>query len=257
MKKRYLVIPMLIVSMISFSIRGEIITDDTLKILTKEQAYSTALELTGFNQLKNAQYSLTLSEKNVSLVKFVDSTTPFISDELNNNNSWKIKFDTIYFEINGKKFDYFSFSTNVYIEQTSGKLLSIICKSSKNYDRKIYRLPTIEESEIQLKYFGEKYHSIPYDSPKISLNEALSKCSEILSAQEIRASYVMYSVKTSDTVSAWAIYLRGCNPISQHGKEYQNTNYRYIIDATTGELIFNNNLPYPLLEGGFGLEDKK
>ncbi len=254
MKNKYLVIPMLIASMISFPIRGEINANDTLKIQTKEQAYSTALELTGFNKFKNTQFNLALSEQNVSLVKFTDSTTPFISNEINNKNSWNIKFDTIYFETNGKKFNYFSFSTDIFLDEQSGKLLSIICKSGKVNNRKIYRLPTVEESELQLQHFGEKYHGLPDTPPKISLKEALEKCSGYLSAREIIVSYVLYSIKTSDTVPVWVIYLRGYNPISNKGKEYQTTNYRYIIDATTGEMIFNNNLPYPLLEGGFGIE---
>ena len=187
------------------------------------------------------------------------SQQAFIADEINMRRSWRIEANV---DLGAVLLDTEDLSSpypkkmSMFLDSTTGILLE--ARFGSEDDRgTTYRMPTAAEAEFQLSDFGERYLGLPKEAPKVSLIDALKACDgRPLVAEETIVSYVVYAIEISqgDTrrtygpCPAWVIYTRGLQPISAQAPASMTTNLRTVVDATTGDKIITNNLPYPIID---------
>jgi len=225
--------------------------------LSSEDALEAALLYTGFGKQKELRQRLSASATMESTIA-VDSTTPFLSDQITGRESWIVKFPSVDLaqQLNSKK-TFPPKDVEILFDKKTGQILKMVGKSVE-LDTNIFRLPTAYEAELQLASFFEKYLGIPEDPPQKDLIEILSVCYHICSSYDFIASYVTYQYQGREPIPAWSVYVRSSRPICgvHYAPEeiYKVSNERTMINAITGKCIFSGNLPYPLLEGGFGID---
>ncbi len=191
------------------------------------------------------------AEKMVTLVTMVDSTTPYLAQQINGKQAWKIVFDSVimdYEEANYEKEKEFAKKIDIYIDK-EGRFLKGIIRSiiSKN---EVYYETESKEAERQIR---ETYHGFPAKMPKINLYQALVKCKlNTLYAPAIFVNYVNCSSRTNlinGIRPVWVLWMKGVGDIFgfpiPEDYEYETDCSRRVIDAETGAILMNNNVPCP------------
>lgn len=244
-------------------------------INSTEEALKQANSITGFERLyadKQAAASFT----SVSAITYVDETTPFIHDMLDERISWKITYDEFDLVLDsqymksGKRFPK---ACDIWLDSLSGELLRIEIRDLTR-GKATFRMPTAKEAEKQMNSVGESFKGLPQEPPAIDLITALSQCkSRPLYAKEISIQYVLYSktklslTKKSDfdtidvndlakylqeeTFPAWIILMRGVKSHSFSYKAPRSATHtaRQVINAVTGKSFGGmTNFPSPSTE---------
>jgi len=233
--------------------------------LSSEDAVEAALLYTGLSKQKELKQRLSASATVESTIA-VDSTTPFLSDQISGRESWIVKFPSVDLakQLSSKK-TFPPKDIEILLDKNTGQILRMVGRSVE-LDTNVFRLPTANEAEYQLKVLQEEYQSFPEEPPQIDLIEALRACDFYpLLTYDFIASYVTYKYQDRGPILAWIVYMRSSEPICglhySPDEIYKVSNRRTIVSAITGERLFTVNLPFPLIEGynkkEENLKDKK
>jgi hypothetical protein len=204
-------------------------------INNSEDAISMATNLLGFD--KNGGYTKQVSiNKEIRLLLATDSSSEYAIKYINGRTVWEetlrnIKLDLTY--TNEQQESDWQKDFKILIDPASGQLLKIIFFNSDSNS-----VALIDSSFYyydKAKEMGEKLLPIAYQSPSVSLLQALNKCKFYpLLAKNAICQYVMYSNNNLTARPTWVIFLYNMPPwTSPGGSVYSNK--RYLIDANTGE----------------------
>jgi len=214
---------------------------------SNEDAYKLALKYTGFEQSKDFKRPERVGDI-CQIITTKDTTTAFLSDEISNRTAWQVKLANISMHLKGNTPEGIILGPldfTILIDSLTGIPLRI----SSTPKEPIEREATSMEAESQLH--GERYTGIPSQLPIYTVFEILNECKFYPAISKvIIVNYVMYSKDDSSPRPVWLIYLRGLPPMhSGLSKEYEYvaSNRRYIFDAITGDYIWCDNKPYPIL----------
>ena len=221
------------------------------KIGSTEAAYERALEITGFSENRKELQDL---EKLVIESIFIDSTTPFLSKEINGRAVWVLSFDNVDIRpqtaIDRGTDIWEKQSFFVYLDKETGKVLQIHSKSVIN-DSSVLPEANANEAEEILRNKGEIYHGIPEYVPKVPFHQAIQQavgCCPLV-AKEIIAQLILHSYNGNESKPVWNIICRGIPPVgiskqSQEASIKSRNRARCVVDAETGEWIFMTSSPH-------------
>lgn len=221
------------------------------------EAIAQANVYLGFSiSIENKEVSETIS---VDVIKITDTFTPFLADSISGRMSWKVKIKghdmNAQVQIpNGKPIALIR-DLEIDIDSATGQILMVVMRIPQSHPK--YRLPKSNESEIILNYLQEKIVSLPDSQPITTLAEAFHACqSYVYSAKEVYASYVYYSVRDLPPQRVWVLFLREIPPLPmvEGVPEYQSTMARTLIDAITGQVLFQANAPF-LMNPPYEIDD--
>jgi len=222
-------------------------------ITTPEQAIDRVLDVTGLSRDLKSQRGSETAE----LVTYHDSTTPFISHELDGSSAWKVLVDGFKFGMDAteeqRELDVPK-TIEAWIDSETGKIMKITIRQNES-DSDLVRQPTAEESQRRLQRAGETIFSLAENVPSVSMMNAIRLCkAHPLTAKEIIIWYVEYQMTNCTSYSkrpVWFVFMRGGYPISPREDVplYMRNHIHCVIDATDGSLMFGPvNGPYPKLE---------
>lgn len=210
-------------------------------------AKDLAVKYLGFNKMAgfSEKSNLGLVEK----VTILNDKTPFLNNEINGKEIWRIEFNNIRLELNSIPHakDKYNRKFVVYINKESGKLLKI----ESNYegdDKDFLPEPSIEHAESQLRSTGEIYINFPDSGNFVSFYDALNSYGN-LSARQISAHLVTITRSNNDDIVVWSITFRGITPQIAKGRygnsvaEYYRNYIRNVYDARTGKLLYSTTIP--------------
>ena len=223
--------------------------------LTGAEAVLKAVKTSaGFSNLKVDVQAAMESAKQVTML---DSTTPFLAEQLNNRTALLVTLKDVPLNIEKVTGPTKTVLTGtrdfeLYIDPVSGKLLKIV-STLDDYWKKLgdgeIRKPLAAAAEKELRRnLHESYDGIPEQEPAISFLDALNAVvGNPVTASQIVAWYVLRTTNRR-TSAVWVIHLYGISHIGAIGREktapiYQRNHLRSIINAQTGRLISAGNCP--------------
>ncbi|MFZ5980202.1 MAG: hypothetical protein ACOYVF_06175 [Candidatus Zixiibacteriota bacterium] len=224
----------------------------TKSALTSEEAVAKAIDYLGIQNLKdfNIDKALTKSE----CVILHDSTTPFLSETINNDTVWEVVFDIDFGLIDeelSKGMEYYK-TVHTYLDKNKGTLIKIVAVEDGVSESALPILPPADIAENGIRAVGDgQYHGIPGDVPKTSFFEAMKEVIvDYRDAVEITALYVLFSDVRVEEKPVWDIHIYGIeHPLGAGRKNIplnQRNHLRNVIDAITGKGIFATGPPHPL-----------
>lgn len=202
---------------------SSVVAQDRGPITNAAQAIARADALTGLR--------VASSIPRATLVRLAQDRTPFLGKKNTGKPAWRVEY--------GKG------SPRVFavlLEPRQGHLLFLTWPYSSR------ALPTSRSAEKQLRSEGEVYSGYPDKTPNVSFVAALERL-PAKEAREIEAVYVLHSHQGSQPKPVWIITLRGLPPIPAHGPHAdtvpasQRNHLRYVVDASTGQVLFSTNTP--------------
>lgn len=225
--------------------------------VTGEQALERAHDVTAFDIFDPAVWRNRISDIVDSLI-ITDTLTPFMHDSINGRSAWRIRVEQVQpdFGSQTKRSSTTNKDCEIWVDCGTGRFLMATFKE-RGSDSVLERPPTAREAEAQLAALGEDYVGLPTVFPAKTLREALESCNLYPPIHEQTVvHYCLYSFRGSEPRPAWIIYERSTRELfpAHDPRLYAKSNKRTVIDANTGERMLTINQPYPLLEGGFGIE---
>ncbi|MBU0982700.1 MAG: hypothetical protein KKA42_02450, partial [candidate division Zixibacteria bacterium] len=220
------------------------------------QAIDRALACTGFGEYIDMD-SLT-DLVTVTTVTTIDTTTPFIHDQVNNRRAWKVSFSSVtltYWNTTKYVVDEETplRSFDVYVDSASGRFLKAVSRSA-NYNGAAIRKANWLLAEASLNRRSQCYVGLLDEPPPVTLADALdsAKFCDVPGAMAIVAVCVLLSYPAVDSAfPVWDLHMYGSDNIGQSedwavGKPAYKTNHmRVVINARTGAFMFASNSPEP------------
>ncbi len=264
MKTRLLLIMLmfLTVSIISAAEEADRITEAT--------AIANASMVLGLDGLEGWQP--TAANQSVSLVTLVDTVTPFAREALNNREVYKVHFESVPLDFRRVWGDRIIGALverdfDVTVDAKTGVVL-VIELETDSLEAKLasgeIRIPSAEVAERQLG--GGMFYGFPSENPPVSFIEIMHKLNSPLKAEKIKAVYAdtspihdkyveKYGNHNSRTTcqNAWLVDMWGGAGLPHSGsfptlKPYQKNHIRTLLDADTGRLLWETDVPYALPE---------
>ena len=188
------------------------------------------------------------------LLALEEDDTPYLSKKLIGKPHWHVVLPDRKIELPSSPENYrdpYSRTFDVLLNPIDGRVIKLKSRWPEGVPQ-IDPEPDAASATEQLGRSGnEVYHGFPNEDPQISFIDAadaiqLGGAAPVMSKQ-ISASYVMWSnvgYKTPRPV--WAITLRGVMPVMpREGMSREAVyQYRYIVDARTGEYLCGGNTPH-------------
>ena len=178
-----------------------------------------------------------------SRTKVVGDVTPFLGAKNTGRAAWRFEYP---------KAEPFHRTFVATLDASTGRLLHITATGDSKPDSNVKPMPSSASATKQLKVEGEEYAGYPPANPAIDFATALKRIETSAAAQEIHAVYVLHRrAGTAMAKPVWAITLRGIPPIPARGPAgdsvpvWKRNQMRYVVDATTGEVLFSTNTPTP------------
>ncbi len=186
-----------------------------------------------------------------------EDDTPYLSKKLIGKPHWHVVLPDRKLELPSSPENYrdpYSRTFEVLLNPIDGRVIKLKSRWPDGVPQ-IDPEPDAASATEQLRGAGnEVYHGFPNEDPHISFIDAadsiqLGGAAPVMSKQ-ISASYVMWSrvgrFKTPRPV--WAITLRGVMPVMpREGMSREAVyQYRYVVDARTGEYLCGGNTPHPV-----------
>lgn len=184
---------------------------------------------------------------------YEQNTVPFVSARFRGKTIWKVTLPNIVpsdLDSEQRGYDPTPFTFVASIDAQTGELISVDA-TKPHQDPDVLPEPSIAAAESDLHSVGERYEGIPTELPKVPLQRVIQNLGNISFAKELHAVYVLHSIHKKETKPVWAITLRGLPPIRPKGGDpdavptWQRNHLRYVVDSTTGEVLFITNLPQP------------
>lgn len=148
---------------------------DSASIRTEQEALDRSLAYLGFERLEG--FDVKKSYVGAELVTFVDTTTPFLAEELNGRVAWRVDFTEIvleYEDVPREEELAHPRPFSAWIDAETGLLLEVR-SSIVNMDNRRALLKSGPLSEEQCTYYAlEKYYALPDSLPQITLARAFS-----------------------------------------------------------------------------------
>jgi hypothetical protein len=178
----------------------------------------------------------------------VDSTTAFLSEQLDGRPVWIVRIPDVTFQGGGsvnppwkatRDFD-------VYVDSATGLPIQAVARAH-DYDASNWSKPPADSAARFLQMVGHEYHGTPTEAPKVSLLTAMTVIVDPLTiAKEIVAKYVLSSSPSHDTGPVWDVYMWGIRFGTQPGPRYLTDFGRWTIDAVDGTPLSCNNMPHQI-----------
>jgi hypothetical protein len=183
--------------------------------------------------------------------------TPYLGSEFVGKAFWHVVVPHLKLELPSTP-DWFDNSKlrtfDALVEPQSGRVVRLTSWWPEG-DGPVIVQPDSTVAAEQLRRSGnEVYHGLPDHDPQATLIQALDAIQRggaaPLMAKQISANYVMWSRigKWRNPRSVWAITLRGVMPeMPREGMPIEPIyQYRYIVDAVTGQYLCSSNTPRPI-----------
>ncbi|MEA1981799.1 MAG: hypothetical protein U9N54_12625 [candidate division Zixibacteria bacterium] len=212
-------------------------------INSADNAIKTALKFTGFENYN--KIDIDHLKEMTTITKFIDSTTPFLSEQMNGRRVWKISLKDIYLKPEEQigKNNYNSRDFEIFIDSATGQFLEMRSFDA-NIDQFMYPEIPSKIANEQMNLFQEKYLGIPKVYPKINFLSALKAVKNNVELTKLMVvKYIIYSIREEPSINAWIIHLHGI-PENSIGI----THKRYVVDADNGIEIHSVNWPSPTKE---------
>jgi hypothetical protein len=186
-------------------------------ITSADAACKRALEYTGFEKSKGYTSSKVAGAAN--LVTVIDTVTPLIKYAVNGQRAWVVRFSGIIIDSSTAADNYPS-EFEVLIDSATGQLIKIE-SNFVGYDPASG--PPPQEMLEKMTENPENFKGFPDAAPERSFFDALKANGreQPLSAQQISASYILFSILESAPMPAWCLLIRGGEPFATlHYKTY-------------------------------------
>lgn len=202
---------------------------------TKE-AVERAFSFVGIEALLELDSSK--AEASTNLIRVVDSTTPFLSNDLNGRTAWQISLPGAVLRFDSTDALYLRDIT-LSIDSSSGQLLSMELWADGTMKQESFE-PLAGAAEQQMSRWKEVYTAVPKDLPDLNLMDALKVAFDgapPIGGAYCKVRYVMYRRGGLEPVPAWVVHVFGHRPTRNV------TLMRWVIDATTGKWTWAVNAP--------------
>jgi len=219
------------------------------KSLTSTEALLKAIRYTGFG--KKLTISKSLADEMSEKVIIEEDKTPFLNDQIEGKEVWKITFKNVLIEPKIKYPELEPISIikdfEVFLDPKSGKLLKIFSKYEGD-DPYMFPEPSAESATVALGSGGEVHFGFPDEPPQVSFIDAYlaaAGCAPF-AAKEVIATYIMLKSLTVSLRPVWNITCRGIPPVivSSMSEQSPVTRARCVVDANTGKWLFMTNSPH-------------
>ncbi len=161
---------------------------------------------------------------------YKDSTTPFLSEDLDGREAWRFEFDDVRPLFDSQKDDSSSMpgkSAVMWVDKNTGQLLRAEIRTTDT-TALFAPLPNAEEMEEERRMIREEYNGLPERQPHFGLTEVLLLVRPyVMSSTWTVVLYVKYSRPSARGISAWVVQTYG--PI-------RLTDRYFVIDAVTGKM---------------------
>ena len=225
-------------------------------ISTSDGAVARAMLYTGFDKQKVLAKSVLSVTTTLTVIE--DDFTPFLSDSIIGKSVWKVV-------VEGVKLDFPSLrgltqqptrTFEILIDSATGR-----CFGAYSYfdghDPDMAPEPPSDTATTMLRGTTEIWHGFPTSPPHITLAQAIDKAvgSNPVQAKEIYATCVMWSHLGKPAKPVWSIIGRGIPPFGWGRGQalrplYTRNRMRTVVDATTGDPIYVDNLPRVMMRPG-------
>lgn len=214
---------------------------------TKDAALEAAIALAGID--RSSALSASAADQ-VELIKFEDTTTPFLGELAANRTVWRVILPCAFTSSDGGE----PIAGEVFLDSTTGTLLKIVCNTRPIRPDVDLEL-SAAEAEEQLRQCGEIYTGFPVADPIVGfVAAARNGPHDPLSARQIVGQYVLLQFQNKPPTPVWVITFRGIPPLEPMGgqadwiPEYQRNRIRMVINAVTGKVAYTSTIPgLPLL----------
>ncbi len=176
------------------------------------------------------------------LVTIVDTTIPFISEQLNDREAYMVEMKDI--TVGPEKYKR-SRDFEVYLDPETGQLLKIVSTLPSYYEKvKEGRIRKASVSKIEEQASRRVYLGFPQFTPKPAFLDALDVVPSSHRADQIVAVFVEFDRGSFGCFPAWVIETWGGYETILSGpavlEEYQRNYLKTVID-TSGNLVFGTN----------------
>lgn len=212
-----------------------------LKITSKEDAVSFALEMAGLNQFMSNDTG------KIHMVRcdlVIDEDLPQLLQNNIINPVWIIELDSVVLNFSGKndvQKDGRQWSLTIYIDAATGTPIQV---NALQYGKEA-ELNQMQSRHSEYEYYTNLFDRISPDrsteKPKISFLDAIGYITFVNagSAIELLGAYILYTDMEGNRLqSGWFIMMRGIAPLSASinydRNDYYGTGY-IIVNAQTGE----------------------
>lgn len=220
-------------------------------VVDKDRALEKAIQYGGFEKVKAFDRRVHLDD--VASVILHDNHTPFLAGRIDGQPGWQVEFKGISLTDAADESDSLVVETRdfrVFLDSI-GTFVKAVSERS-GFDESYWRKPPAEIAEEQLRKHRERYLDFVRDAPDIHLLAALEAARRFqprcLSAQQIVARCVVFLYQDEPPRPVWDIHVYGVANIlaTDPVRPAHHTDHmRILIDATTGAVIFADNLPHP------------
>lgn len=226
---------------------------DSLEPLTSisspEAAIGRAYRLTGIKQLQDGTGSEDIS-RNAALVKYEDSTFPFLADQVSGKACWRVSLDSFYMRrqrgpLNGLPAEKPK-HVDLFIDSASGEFVKGILTCYDKADKGLR--PEVSATLAESRMAGERYLGLVEKAVPTTLTQAIDVAvGPASTAHEIIVYLVEYSDMSLPPHPYWMVIVRGVIPFpvlgAPPGWQDPNANrmvgrIRSGVDAITGEIKF-------------------
>ena len=231
-----------------------------------EKVNATVIERNGWHiksevqAIAKSRAILTLAEPEkplevAELVRIAADNTPYLGAQISGRPVWRVTVHKCKLRFAEPRLQADLFVDNaweVFLDPRTGSLLRVQSVPGQPM-QELLREPDAENATQQLRNAGkETYHAFPDEPPRIGFVEALSMLvaegEPVIAARRIEGQYIEWSEMDRPHRLVWAITLRSIRlPIVERRGAAAAPVYcmRFIIDATTGKMIFGTNIPVP------------
>ena len=237
-------------------------------ITSDSAAVVAAGKITGLGDFF-AEKGYRLAVNEVVSTIYVDTTTPYIHEQLNGRPAWRVtwsQFEHVIDSVCGVgKRPTPAKICHVWMDSTTGKLLSANIGRVTIDDAQILPLDSITLLSL-MQGQCEKYLGLPEGAPKVSMLEALSQCkhhpsySAITIVQYVTMTHAILDsipdstgamklqLMTSEPFAAWIVYMPGHGMAPKRASGPMGKATRLVVDAMTGKSYGLTDFEYLLEE---------
>lgn len=192
-----------------------------------------------------------------SLAIVEHDNSPFVNSQIAGRQLWLVTLRQWSQELKSTPIgmgDRYLRTIDVTLDPVSGQVLLVRSRIPEGVEE-LPPEPEAAVAEVQMrKSGGEVYHGLPVDASRVTFVQALDSIQggggNPLIAKQIVARYVQWSKagRWQEPRAVWAITLRGVparRDTTAEGRSPKH-DFRYIVDAMTGEYLCGSNTPRPV-----------
>ena len=253
---------LLLSSLVALSVYGN---DSPFGPITSDSvAVAAAERITGLGEFFTEKgYRLAVDE--VVSTTYIDTTTPYIHEQLNGRPAWRVTWSQFEHVIDsvcgvGKRPTPVKIC-HVWMDSTTGRFLRMVISPSDRVNC-ASNLPSAEDLQWEVRSRGNRYLGLPEVKPNMSLLESMATCHDYLPHSECTViQYVVMTlpmfdttgatsgeetVYTSEPFPAWVIRMTGSgfSKVSA-GEDMVSLSSRMVANALTGKVYEIATFKYP------------